>query len=75
MTQIISGENAVQVQAHSCIISPSNEGYTLCYSGDGISWTEYDESVPAYENLIINGLAWGTYIMLQGNQTDVTINW
>lgn len=75
MTQIISGENGVQVQAHSCIIGPSNEGYTLNYSADGINWTEYDEAVPEGENLIINGMAWGTYIMLVGNQSDVTINW
>ena len=75
MTIKLSGETPVQILAHSCIISPSNEGYTFNYSGDGINWTAYDEATPSGENLIVNGMAWGTYIKLAGNASEVIINY
>ena len=77
MTIKISGETPVQINAHSCIISPSNEGYTLNYSATGLDgeWTAYSEATPANENLIINGMAWGTFIKLDGNASEVTINY
>lgn len=75
MTIKLSGETPVQILAHSAIFSPSNEGYSLAFSGDGLQWTTYDEPVPAGENLIVNGMAWGTYIKLVGNESEVTINY
>lgn len=74
MTIKISGETPVQILAHSAVISQSASGYVLNYSGDGLSWTAYPEATPANEDLIINGLAWGTYIKLVGNTSEVTIN-
>ena len=69
----IQGENAFQVLSHSFSVSPSNEGYTLQYSADGINWTDYDEPVPANETLVVNDCAFGQYIKLSGNNSEVTV--
>lgn len=75
MTIKVSGETPVQILAHSLIVSQSESGYTFNFSGDGISWTAYDEETPANEDLIVNGIAWGTYIKLVGNTSEVTISY
>ena len=69
----ISGEAAFQVLSHSFTVSPSSEGYTLNYSADGLNWTAYTEATPANENLIVNGIAFGQYIKLVGNNSEVQI--
>ena len=71
----ISGETPFQVLSHSFIVSQSESGYTLNYSGDGITWTAYDEATPANEDLIVNGIAFGTYVKLANNTSEVTINY
>ena len=75
MTKKITGDTPFQVLAHSCAISPSAQGYTLNYSADGINYTAWDEATPANENLIVNGLAYGTYLRLSGNTSEVVINY
>lgn len=75
MTIKVSGETPVQILAHSFVVSQSESGYTFNYSGDGINWTAYSEATPANEDLIVNGIAWGTYIKLAGNTSEVTINY
>lgn len=74
MTLKISGETPVQILAHSFIVSQSQSGYTLNYSGDGITWTAYSDATPANEDLNVFGIAWGTYIKLVGNTSEVVIN-
>lgn len=69
----VSGETAFQVLSHSFSVSQSESGYTLNYSGDGVNWTAYDEATPANEDLIVNGIAFGQYIKLAGNTSEVTI--
>ena len=71
----IKGEAPFQVLSHSFIVSPSQEGYTLNYSADGVHWTAWSEATPAGENLITNGVAWGTYIKLLGNNTEVKVSY
>lgn len=71
----ISGETPFQVLSHSFVVSQSESGYTLNYSGDGVSWTAYSESTPASEDLIVNGVAFGTYIKLAGNTSEVQISY
>lgn len=71
----IVGETPFQVLANAVCISPSKEGYTLNYSADGITYTAWDEAVPAGENLTISGVARGTFFKLVGNNTEVTICW
>lgn len=71
----VRGENAFQVMSHSLIIGPSEAGYTLAYSADGENYTEYSEAVPANENCIVNGVAFGTYIKLVGNTGEVVVSY
>lgn len=70
----VSGETAFQVMSHSLIIGPSESGYSLAYSADGENFTEYSEPVPAGQNCIVNGVAFGTYIMLSGNTGEVSVS-
>ena len=69
----ISGETEFQVLSHSFSVSPSESGYVLCYSADGTNYTQYSEAVPANENLIVNGIAFGQYIKLSGNTSTVDV--
>lgn len=69
----ISGEKPFQVLAHSFSVSPSNENYTLQYSANGTEWTSVDTEVPADENLVVVNCAFGQYIKLSGNNSEVTV--
>ena len=71
----VTGDTPFQVMAHSCAVSPSEQGYTLQYSADGVNYTAWEEATPANENLIVNGLAWGTYLRLSGNTSEVVVNY
>lgn len=71
----IKGEEAFSTMAHSMIISPSNETYTLQYSCDCENWTSWEESTPAGDNLIINGLPKNTFLRLKDNASTVSINY
>lgn len=75
MNDKVRGEAAFQVMSHSLIIGPSESGYTLAYSADGTNFTEYSEDVPANENCIVNGVAFGTYIKLIGNTGEVAVSY
>ena len=66
MKQKIGPNASFQVLSHSFSVSPSQSDYTLQYSADGIDWTDYEESVPADETLIVNDCAFGQYIKLDG---------
>lgn len=72
--ETLMGEQPIQVLSHSMIIGPSASGYTFAYSADGVTYTNYSDSTPAGENLIVNGLAFGTYIKLVGNEGEVKIS-
>lgn len=69
----IQGERPFQVLAHSFSVSPSNENYTLQYSANGTEWTSFDTEVPADENLVVVNCAFGQYIKLSGNNSEVTV--
>lgn len=66
MKQKIESNPSFQVLSHSFSVSPSSREYTLQYSADGIDWTDYEETIPADENLIVNDCAYGQYIKLDG---------
>lgn len=66
MKQKIESNPSFQVLSHSFSVSPSSQEYTLQYSADGIDWTDYEETIPADENLIVNDCAYGQYIRLDG---------
>ena len=69
----ISADTAFQVLSHSFSVSPSSSGYVLQYSANGRDWTSWEEPVPASENLIVNGCAFGQYIKLSGNTATVQV--
>lgn len=73
--RIISGADGFQVLAHSFSLSPSNEGYTLAYSADGINYTEHSEATPAEEVLIVNGVAKGMFFKCVGNESDLVLTY
>lgn len=69
----ISGETAFQVLAHSFTVSPSESGYTFNYSADGLNWTAWTADTPSNETLVVNGIAFGQYVKLVGNTSEVQI--
>ena len=71
ISNILTGEQPFQVLSHSIVFGPSASGYTFAYSGDGVVYTEYSDATPANETLIVNGLAFGTYVKLVGNEGEV----
>lgn len=73
--KIISGEAPFQVLAHSFAVSPSAQDYVLQYSADGTSYTDWDETTPAGENLVVNGVAKLMYFKLKGNASEVSITY
>lgn len=76
MAQIkISGEKIFQIVAHSFIISPSSEGYTLQYSADGENFTDWDENTPAGENLVVTNVPRLAFYKLKGNGSEIIINY
>lgn len=71
----VNSENAFQVLAHSFSVSPSQSGYILQYSTNGVDFTSYEEATPSNENLIVNGIAKGMYFKLKNNVGDVYIQY
>lgn len=71
----ITGEQPFQVNAHSFIASPSATEYTFAYSADGKTYTNYTQSTPANENLIVFGVAFGTYCKLVGASGEIEIRY
>lgn len=73
--QTIRGEEAFQIMAHSFIVSPSNEGYTLEYSADGQEWTAWEEETPKDEVLNVYGNGMGAFFRLKGNNSEVIVRY
>lgn len=75
MTKIITGENQFQILAHSFSVSPSNEGYTLNYSADGVNFSAWPDATPANDTLVVNGIGKNMWFRLNGNASNVTITY
>ena len=71
----INGENPFQVIAHSCIISPSQQQYTLQFSADGETYTDWDEPTPSGENCVVCNFPKFIFFRLKGNNSDVLISY
>lgn len=69
---VITGEQPFSVLAHSFSVY-SDDAYTLNYSADGVHYTAWEESTPAGETLVVNGVAKSMYFYLDGNNSDATI--
>lgn len=74
MKQTVIGEAPFQVLATNFSIGPSQEGYTLQISADGSNFSDLF-SVGAGVTRMVTGVANGSYYRLDGNGSDVVINW
>lgn len=70
----IQGEAPFQVLTNNFSISPSQEGYTLQISADGVNYSNLF-SVGANVTRLVTGVAANSYYRLLGNASEVTINW
>ena len=68
----VSGEQPFRSQRETFAVGDSN-GYTLSYSVDKNTWTNYPQAVPAHENLIVNGITPYMWFRLTGNEGEVDI--
>lgn len=74
MTKTIVGEQPFQSVNGNFSVSPSNEGYTLQYSADGIHYSSYETPVAANDTLIVTGLPLlPIFWRLYGNNSTVTV--
>ena len=71
----VEGDKAFSVPASSFGISASSSGYTLNYSCDGKSWTAWEESTPANEQVFVTGAPQMMKYKLVGNTGEVEIRW
>lgn len=71
----VTGEQIFSVPEHFFGISASESGYTLNYSVDGKTFTQWENETPAGETLFIaNAPLFGKY-MLEGNTGEVEVRW
>ena len=70
----IQGEAPFQVLTNNFSISPSQEGYTLQISADGVNYSNLF-SVGANVTRLVTGVAANSYYRLLGNASEVSINW
>ena len=69
----VDGDKPFQIGLDSFVLSPSSESYVLHYSADGLNYSAWEESTPANETLIVNGIPQGMYFKLVGNKSILTL--
>lgn len=69
----VSGQTPFQINARSFAVSPSNETYTLCYSADGVNYTDWEDETSSGETLVVNNIAKSMFFYLKNNNSEVTI--
>lgn len=68
----IKGEEVFRAQKSQFAIGPSEAGYTIAYSANGVDFTnDTDAVVPANENLVYLGAMQYGFYKLVGNTGDV----
>lgn len=63
----INGETPFKCLKETFCIAGTSSGYTLAYSANKVNWTEWTESTPANEELIVNGVVPYMWFKLVGN--------
>lgn len=71
----VKNEEQFSIPTEGFIISPSSSGYTLAYSADGQSFTDYSEPTPANEVCIVRSGVKHVVYKLVGNADTVYINY
>lgn len=70
----IHGEQVFRAQKDQFAVAPSEGGYTVAYSADGVNFTnDTDAVVPAGENLVYLGAMQYGWYKLVGNTGDVEV--
>ena len=70
----IHGEEVFRAQKNQFAVAPSEAGYTVAYSANGVDFTEDSEAVvPAGENLVYLGAMQYGWYKLVGNTGDVDV--
>lgn len=70
----INGEQPFQVNSSSFSVSPSESGYDLYISANGIEYSKF-ATVAAGQNKQFVDMANGQYYILSGNTDEVQVNW
>ena len=73
MKVIIENEEKFQAKKNQFMVGPSQSGYTLAYSANGVDFTDYSEATPSGENLIVNGAMMYGWFKLKGNSGEVIV--
>lgn len=70
----VHGEEVFRAQKDQFAVAPTEGGYTVAYSADGVNFTnDTDAVVPANENLVYLGAMQYGYYKLVGNAGDVDV--
>lgn len=69
----INGEQPFKCLKDTFAVAGTSAGFTLAYSVDKVNWTEWEESTPANEELIVNGVTPYMWFKLVGN-SDENVN-
>lgn len=72
---LVKKETPFSVVTRNFAIGPSAEGYTLAYSVDGETWTEYEDATPSGVTAIVNFGIPNLKYKLIGNDSDVYIQY
>ena len=74
MIYSISGEQPFQVNSDSFSVSPSESGYDLYLSADGVNYSNF-ATVAANTTRQFTSMNNGNYYILSGNTSEVKVNW
>ncbi len=69
----VSGENPFRVNATSFCIGQTSGGYTLNYSADGKTFTEWEEATEADVDMVVANAAKGMIYKLVGNTDEKVV--
>lgn len=73
MKAIVENDEKFRALKNQFMVGPSQNGYTLAYSADGVNFTAYSDATPANENLIVNGAVQYGWFKLSGNTGEVVV--
>lgn len=70
MKILVNKEEVFRSSGNTVAIAATSSGYTLQFSVDGNDFDDYQDAVPAGDNLIITDVVSGMFFKLSGNTDD-----
>lgn len=70
MKILVNKEEVFRSSGNKVAIAATSSGYTLQFSVDGNDFDDYQDAVPAGENLIVTDVISGMFFKLSGNADD-----